>query len=497
MATMVAVDLGAQSGRVALGRFDGERLSVSEVHRFENVPVTTRGLLQWDILRLFGEVLEGLRLAGREGGSIDSVGVDSWAVDFGLLDRAGRLLGNPVHYRDRRRAAALNGVLAVVPARELYERTGIQLLPINTITELAALAAGNDSVLEAAETLLLIPDLMHYWLGGRPVAERTNATTTQCFDPRDGSWAVDLLERLEIPTRLLPEVVPTGTSLGPLSAEVAAETGLAGATVIAPATHDTASAVAAVPFRDSHSAYVSAGTWSLVGVELDSPLIDDRTFAANLTNEGGVAGTFRLLRNVTGLWLLHECRRAWARAGRDLGFDQLAAMADAAPPLGSLIDPDDPCFSSPGDMPRRIREFCAGTGQEEPAEPAGVVRCILESLALSHASTIQALEGATGVAPPEVHVVGGGARNELLCRWTASAAGLPVLAGPVEAAVIGNVAVQAMAMGEVASLHEARELVRASFVPAEYEPEDTGEWREARERFQLLGESSSREEVGA
>jgi rhamnulokinase len=496
MATMVAVDLGAQSGRVAVGHLDGERLAVSEVHRFENVPVTAHGILHWDVLRLFGDVVAGLRAAGQEG-PVDSVGVDSWAVDFGLLDRHGRLLGNPVHYRDRRRAAAHEDVLALVPGRELYERTGIQILPINTLNELAALAAEHDPALEAAETLLLIPDLMHYWLGGRPVAERTNATTTQCFDPHDGRWAADLLGRLGLPARLFPQVVPPGTPLGPLDPGVVGHTGLAGAAVIAPATHDTASAVAAVPFRDPRSVYISAGTWSLVGLELNAPLIDDRTFAANLTNEGGVAGTTRLLRNVTGLWLLHECRRAWALEERHLGFDELVALAGESPPLHSLIDPDDPRFASPGDMPGRIREFCAESGQPEPVEPGAVARCVLESLALGHAQAIRQLEEITGSTPPEVHVVGGGAQNDLLCRWTASAAGLPVLAGPVEAAAIGNLLVQALALGELASIAQARELVHASFVPTVYEPEAPCEWAEARARFYDLSGESRREEVQA
>jgi rhamnulokinase len=483
MATMVAVDLGAQSGRVALGRFDGERLSVSEVHRFPNVPVRTRGTLQWDILRLYQDVLEGLRAAGRAAGRVDSIAVDSWAVDFGLLDRGGRLLGNPVHYRDTRRAAALDAVLAQVPARELYERTGIQLLPINTIFELAAMASAHDPVLDSAETLLLVPDLVHYWLSGARTSEFTNATTTQCFDPRAGGWDVDLLERLRIPARLMPEVVSPGTRLGPLAPDASADTGLGDAAVVAVATHDTGSAVAAIPFRRAGSAYISAGTWSLVGLEVDRPVIDDRTFAANLTNEGGVAGTFRLLRNVNGLWLLHECRRAWSLDGREHGFSELVALAESAASLRSLVDPDDPAFLEPGDMPARIRSFCADTGQPEPDGPGAVTRCVLESLALKHATAVALLAQATGTAPAEVHVVGGGAQNDLLCRWTANASGLPVLAGPEEATEIGNLLLQAMALGELASLEEAREVVRASFRPTVYEPQDEPVWREARERF--------------
>ncbi|MBD0349229.1 MAG: rhamnulokinase [Thermoleophilia bacterium] len=498
MATLVAADLGAQSGRVALGRFDGERLTVSTVHRFANVPVRTRGRLQWDILALYQGVLDGLRAAAREAGRVDAVGVDSWGVDLALLDRAGRLLQNPVHYRDARRASAVDRVLAEVPPRELYERTGTQLMPINSIYELAAMAAEHDPVLDVAETMLLMPDLLHYWLGGPRASEFTNATTTQLLDPREGGWALDVATRLDIPARLLPEIVAPGTVLGPLSADVAEETSLTGASVVAGATHDTAAAVAAIPFRTAGSAYISAGTWSLVGLEVKEPAIDDRTFAANLTNEGGVAGTFRLLRNVTGLWLLHECRRMWALDGRDYSFEELVALAEDAPALRSLVDPNHALFAPPGDMPRRVREFCARTGQGAPEEPAAVVRCILESLALKHAQTIGLLREATGAAPTEVHIVGGGARNELLCRWTADAAGMPVVAGPVEATEIGNLVVQAIALGELASLDDARTVVRASFEPTVYEPEGSPAWREARERFEQIASAAQlREEVGA
>jgi rhamnulokinase len=484
MGAFAAVDLGAQSGRVAVGRFDGERLAVSEVHRFPNGPVRTRGTLSWDILGLYREVLDGLRSAAREAGRVDSVAVDSWGIDFGLLDGRGRLLRNPVHYRDARRGSAMEAVLAQVPGRELYERTGIQLMPINTIFELAALVAESDPALAAADTLLLIPDLVHYWLCGARTTEFTNATTTQCLDPRSGSWADDLLRRLDVPTRILPEVVQPGTRLARLGDEVAAETALGGAEVVAAATHDTGSAVAAIPFRRPDSAFVSAGTWSLVGVEVEQPVVGDASFAANLTNEGGVGGTFRLLRNVTGLWLLHECRRVWALEGSDYSFDQLVALAKEAEPLRSLIEPNDPAFADQGDMPARVRAFCAHTGQPEPVEPGAVVRCVLESLALKHAQTIDVLASVTGRRPTEIHLVGGGARNELLCRWTAGAAGLPVLAGPEEATLLGNLLVQAMALGEISSLAEGREVVRASVAPTAYDPQDTAAWQEARERFE-------------
>ncbi len=483
MATLAAVDLGAQSGRVAVGRFDGERLGVTEVHRFPNTPVLTRSTLNWDILHLYQDVLDGLRAAAHEAGHVDSIAIDSWAVDFALIDSKGRLVQNPVHYRDARRACAMDSVLGRVPARELYDRTGIQLMPINTVFELGAMASEADSALDAAATMLLIPDLLHYWLCGATTSEFTNATTTQCFDPRFGGWATDLLERLDVPTRLLPEVVQPGTPLAPLSRVVAEDTRLRDAEVIAVATHDTASAVAAVPFRQPGAVFISAGTWSLVGLEVKAPVITDASFAANLTNEGGVEGTFRLLRNVTGLWLIHECRRVWAQEGEAQSFDQLIALAKDAPALQSFIDPNDAAFADPGDMPARVRAFCAHTGQTEPVEHGAVVRCILESLALKHAQTIDVLASVSGVSPREIHVVGGGARNELLCRWTAAAAGLPVLAGPEEATLLGNMLVQAMALGEISSLAEGREVVSASVVPTAYEPEETSRWEEAKERF--------------
>lgn len=492
MATMAAVDLGAQSGRVAIGTFDGNRLSVAEVHRFPNVPVRTRGTLYWDVLRLYENVLEGLSAANHETKAIDSVGVDTWGVDFGLLDRDGRLLQNPVHHRDRRTDGAMDALFAEIPAREIYERTGIQLMPINTLVQLYSAVAVNDQALEIAETLLLIPDLIHYWLCGVATCEFTNATTTQCLDPRAQAWAIDLLERLGIPSRVFPEIVRPATSLGALLDEVAGRTGLRGALVVAPATHDTASAVAAVPFRKQGSAYISAGTWSLVGMELASPLIDDRAFASNLTNEGGVGGTVRLLRNVNGLWLMHECQRAWAAGGTVLDVPELVHLAEQAPRFRSLIDPNDPVFLPPGDMPNRIREFCARTNQPVPEDPGALVGCILESLALKFRQTIELLTRATGITPPELHIVGGGARNRLLCQWTADATGLLVLAGPAEATLVGNLLAQAMGLGEMASLEEAREVARASFEPTIYEPTRPSEWNDAVDRFEEIAGAQGR-----
>jgi rhamnulokinase len=496
MAVMAAVDLGAQSGRVAVGRLDGERLTVSEAHRFDNVPVRIDDRLCWDIRRLYADVFDGLRGVAREA-TVDSVAVDSWAIDFGLLDRSGELVRNPVHYRDPRRAAAVAGVFERIPPRELYERTGVQMLPINTIFELAAMADDHDPALDRADALLLVPDLFHHRLCGSRTTEFTNATTTQCFDPRAGDWASDLLERLEVPVRVLPEVVAPGTQLGLLSAEAAEDTGLVGTVVVAVATHDTGSAVAGVPFTGAGGVFLSVGTWSLVGVETDGPLIDHSTFAANLSNEGGVEGTFRVLRNVTGLWILEECRRNWAADGTEHSLSELVALAREAPAFVSLIEPNDPRFAAPGDMPERVAGYCTRTGQPEPSDPGALVRCVLESLALKHAQTVDLLASATGREVTVLHVVGGGARNELLCEWTAHAAGLPVLAGPDEATLYGNLLVQAIALGKLSSLAEARELLRCSYRPRAYEPDGSQAWREARERFDLLTAAVDELEVSA
>jgi rhamnulokinase len=481
---MVSVDLGAQSGRVALGRYDGDTLSVAELHRFPNVAVRAAGTLHWDALRLHDGVLEGLRLAAREaGGSIDSVAVDTWGIDFALLDRVGRLVGNPVHYRDERTQGAMEQVFALIPSSELYARTGIQLMPINTLFQLASMAATDDPSLAAASSLVMMADLFHYWLSGVQACELTNATTSQVYDPVSRDWASDLLERLGIRSTIFPEIVPPGTVLGPLLPQVADETRIGSAVVVATATHDTAAAVAAIPFREPGSAYISCGTWSLVGVEVDAPIIDERSFAANLTNEGGVAGTL-LLRNVTGLWMLDECRRAWARAGANVDYEELMARTEQMPRLRSIVDTDDPAFLPPGDMPGRIRDHCARAGEPPPVEQAAVARCVLESLALKYRQTIDLIETVTGLRPPAIHLVGGGALNRLLCQWTADATGLAVVAGPVEAAEIGNLAVQALAIGELASIAEVRELVGRSFTTHTYEPRTRAPWDDAYARLE-------------
>jgi rhamnulokinase len=479
---MVAVDLGAQTGRVTVGEFDGERLAVEEVHRFSNVPVRVGDRLHWDALRLFEDTVDGLRAAGAKA-QVDTVGVDAWGVDFGLIDRVGHLVQNPVHHRDARTRGAMDTLFARMPAREVYERTGIQLMPINTLFQLHALASTDDPALEIADKLLLIPDLVNFWLGGYSTTELTNATTTQCFDPRGRSWAADVVAAAGLTTELLPDLVAPGTVLGGLTPEVAERTGLDRASLVAGATHDTASAVVAAPLGAPDAVYISVGSWSLVGLELLAPLITDATFNANLTNEGGVEGTTRLLRNIDGLWLLHECQRTWSSQGSSWDYGELVRMAADEPSTGSFINPNDPRFLAPGDLPARIREYCTETGQEAPSSAAGIVRCLLESLALEHRHAVELLARATGIDASSIHVVGGGAMNAPLCQWTADATGLPVLAGPVEATAIGNLVVQAIALGELGSVREAREVIARSFAPSRFEPSPSSVavWDEASE----------------
>jgi rhamnulokinase len=473
---MVAVDLGAESGRVVVADFDGDRILLDEVRRFPNVPVQLAGSLEWDAARLREDVLAGLGAAGE----FQSVAIDTWGVDFGLLGRSGNLLGNPGHYRDERTRGMIELASARVPRQEIYRRTGIQFLEINTLYQLLALVLAGDARLRAADRLLTMPALVGRWLTPESVDEYTDATTTQCYDPVAGAWALDLLEKLGIPIHIFGPVVQPGTVFGPIRAELDLGPGV----VVAPGTHDTASAVAAVPFHPGkNAAYISSGTWSLVGLELPAPLINDATLNANLTNEGGIAGTTRLLKNVMGLWLVQECRRAWSAAGSDYSYEQLLALAAEARPFVAVIDPDDGCLLRPRNMPAQLVELAAESGQTLAANPGAIVRCVLESLAMKYRWTIERLESVTQREISLIHVVGGGARNALLCQMTADACQRPVLAGPVEATAIGNVMLQAIALGLVDSLEQARELVRRSSEVGAYEPQSTEMWEPAWERF--------------
>lgn len=469
VSTVVAVDLGAASGRVMTGRVGPATLELSETARFPNDPVHVGKTLHWDVLSLYREILGGLRKAG----PVDSIGIDSWAVDYGLLDADGQLLGNPVHYRDTRTEGVMDRVLQTVPPSELYAVTGLQLLPFNTLFQLAA--ARDTAQFAAANTLLLIPDLIAYWLTGSIGAERTNASTTQLFDVGHGTWATDLMVRLGIRPEILAPLREPGDLIGMMATEMGR------VPVTAVASHDTASAVAAVPAQGKRFGYISCGTWSLAGVELDAPVLSEQSRAANFTNETGIDGTVRYLRNVMGLWLLQECQRTWGSEH----LEPLLAAAAKVPALRSVINPNDPSFLPPGDMPARINAACGKSGQPTPQSPAETVRCILDSLALAHRLTLADAQRLSGRDIDVVHIVGGGARNDLLCQLTADACSLPVLAGPVEATGLGNILVQARSLGCVGgSLDEMRALIRTTQAMRLFKPAGGDKaWREAESRL--------------
>lgn len=470
---VIAADLGAESGRVMRVGFDGERLHLENIHQFPNTPVEVRGTIYWDILRLWHEVRAGIASFAQGAASI---GLDTWGVDFALLDRAGNLLANPVHYRDGRTVGMTEWVTERVPLREIYERTGIQYLSVNTLFQLASLVQANSPVLEHASRLLTLPDLFNYWLSGTAVGEFTMATTTQCYNPRTCDWDRATLGALGVPLRILPEVVQPGTRLGAYQS----------IPVIAPACHDTNSAVVAVPATSEDFAYLSSGTWSLLGVEVTEPIITDAAFAANFTNEGGAYGTFCFLRNVMGLWLAQECRRTWRSQGTQYTWDELVALAQQAPSFRSLVDPDDPLFLPIGDMPARIREFCQRTGQPAPETVGQFMRAVYESLALKYRLVFDTLQELTGRTISRLHIVGGGSKNRLLCQMTADALGVPVYGGPVEATALGNAIVQLIALGELSGVQQGRELLSRSADVIEYLPRDTAAWEQELSRFAAL-----------
>jgi rhamnulokinase len=479
----VAIDLGASSGRVLLGHWDGTRFDVGEVHRFANGPVSAMGHQHWDVLSLWAQIKSGLGccLAGEMRGTdgLAGLGIDTWGVDYALLDRDGRLLGNPYHYRDRRTDGMMDLAFGRVRRSEIYSATGIQPLQINTLYQLLSMVQAGDPILDAARTLLPMPNLFGYWLSGVKAAEYTEATTTQCLLARDGSWAVPLLTELGIPTGIFPALVAPGTAMGSLLPEVAMETGLAGSVpVIAVGSHDTASAVAAIPGLDSRSAYISSGTWSLMGVETAAPIITPKALAGGFTNEGGIGGTIRFLRNIAGLWLISECRRQWQREGSEYSWDALLDRAEREEPFRYIIDPDAPELLNPPDMPAAIRALCRESGQEPPETVGAVVRCCLESLAVRYRATLDDLQEMIGHKLDVIRIVGGGSQNRLLCQMAADACGVPVVAGPVEATALGNLMVQAIATGELDGVAAGREAVAASVTLDTYEPRPGGAWEE-------------------
>jgi len=479
----LAFDLGASGGRALLGRLANGKIEVEELHRFPNDPVRVGDRLHWDILRLYHEMKQALLKAKHRGIRPRSLGIDSWGVDFGLIGADGGLLGNPFHYRDERNEPAMARVLADIPAEEIFRRTGIQFLPFNTIFQLAALKQADSPLLREASRMLLIPELLRYFLTGEMAHEFTNATTTQLFNPSLGGWDFELIRRLGLPEKLFGEVLQPGSPAGTVRPSVCGELGIDPVPVVAVAEHDTGSAVAAIPSASRTFAYLICGTWSLMGTEADRPVINETALRFNFTNEGGVAGTYRLLKNIMGLWILQECRREWERRGASHSYEELVGLAGKAPAFACFIDPDDGMFLPPGDMPDRIRRYALRTGQRPPEDAGAFVRCILESLALKYRYVLEMTERLSGKSFPGLHMVGGGIRNPLLCQWTANAIGRPVWAGPEEGSGIGNLAVQWITSGELADIQEARRVIAASFPVAVYEPADTSLWEDAYGRF--------------
>lgn len=486
----LGVDLGAENGRVMAGRWDGRQMRLEELHRFANGGVWVGGTFRWDVLRLWSEIQHGLTLgAKRFSRTVRSAGVDTWGVDFVLLSKSCELLGLPFHYRDGRTRGVMERAFSRVSREEIFAESGIQFMEINTLYQLLALQQASPEVLNVADCFLTIPDFLNWCLCGRKVCEFTNATTTQCFHPTNRAWSFDLLRRLDLPVRIFPEIVMPGTPLGSLRGDVAERTGLGSIEIIAPATHDTGSAVAAVPARVEEArpwAYISSGTWSLVGIESRTPALSARALQLNVTNEGGLDGTFRILKNIMGMWLVQQCRSAFAQGGEKFDYGTLTTLATQAPAFRSFIDPDARGFLNPPDMPVAIQNFCRETEQPVPVSPAQLIRCIYESLALKYATVLASLEELAGVRIQVIHIVGGGSQNLVLNEFTASACGRNVIAGPVEATTLGNLLVQARAAGEIASLAELRQVVGASYELREFAPVAIDAWQEARARFAKL-----------
>jgi rhamnulokinase len=484
--SFLAFDLGAESGRAILGKLQSGILDVREIYRFPNEPVRYRGELHWDILRLWHEIKRTFEFSSLP--RLESVGIDTWGVDFALLGEQGKLLENPYHYRDARTEGIMDAVFSLVPRENIYDVTGIQFLPFNTLYQFFAASRSAPKLMEAARALVTIPDLLNYWLSGNLVSEYTNATTTQFVDARTCGWATDLLCELDLPSRLLKPIVKPGTVIGKLKSDVASA--LAGTPVVAPACHDTGSAVAAVS-SSVKSAFLSSGTWSLLGAEISEPVITPKARELNFTNEGGVCGTIRLLKNIGGLWLLQSCRHQWASSGKNYSYEELMeAAADNKHRFISLFDPDHASFLHPDNMISAIAEYCIRTGQPVPSEPPAYTRAILESLAFKYRAVLDSLQELTGICFEEIRIMGGGSRNRLLNQFTADATGRVVIAGPAEATALGNIAMQMLAVGAVSSLAEARRIIEHSFPVDRFEPSDADLWSVQYKRFQSYLEFS-------
>ena len=473
--TYLAVDLGAESGRVISGSFTDNRLQLKEIHRFSNGGIRLGEHLHWDILNLWREIKHGLSLADS---SVRSIGLDTWGVDFGLLDAQDTLIGNPYHYRDKRTDGMMEKLFEMIPRDEIYAKTGIQFMQLNSLYQLFSMVKDKSPALRSAARLLNMPDLFNFFLTGQKANEFTISSTTQCYNPTEKNWDFEMLSQLGIPTKIFGEIVPPGTLLGKLLPSVADEIGYT-TSVIAGAGHDTACAIAAVPSSRDDYIYLSSGTWSLMGVLLDHPLINEESMKAEMTNEGGVDGKIRFLKNIVGLWLVQECRRQWAREGKEYSYAKLTQMAEEAPPFAALIVPGESRFMAPKHMAREIRAYCRETGQSVPESKGAIIRTVLESLALEYRWVAEKIDHLTRKEYPTIHMIGGGTKNKLLNQFTANAIGRNVIAGPVEATAIGNILVQAVAMGEISSLAEGKVIVKDSFDVESYQPSKQSAWDKA------------------
>lgn len=478
---VLAIDFGASSGRAIVGIFDGERVALEEIHRFSNDPVILGGTMYWDVLRLFHEIKQSLIKAKPY--DVESVAIDTWGVDFGLIDKDGRLIDNPVHYRDARTNGMLDEAFKLIPKEDFYKATGNQFMEINTAFQLLSLVKNRPELLERADKMLMMPDLFSYFLTGEKKAERSIASTTQLFDQNTKDWSKETVKALGINEEILPEITESGSVIGTLSKELCEELDIKSIKVIAVCGHDTQSALVAAPANNNDFAFLSSGTWSLLGTELDEPIINEKSLALNVTNEQGYAGKTSFLKNIIGLWLIQESRRQWIREGREYSFMELETLAKEAEPFKCFIDPDAPEFTPAGNIPKRIREYCENSGQYVPQTVGEIMRCIYESLALKYKAAISELEECTGKKFETLYMIGGGTKDKFLSALTANSCGITVSSGPVEATAMGNVLIQLMAQGEVEDLSHAREIVRASEKISYFEPENTDEWEKAYEKY--------------
>lgn len=479
---VLAFDFGASSGRAIIGSFNGEKITLQEVHRFSNDPVSVGGTVYWDALRLFHEIKQGI-IKARLAGGFESIGIDTWGVDFGLIDAEGRLMENPIHYRDARTVGLVDEAFKTMPREKLYGITGIQFMELNTLFQLISLKKYRPWMLERADKMLFMPDLFGYMLTGKMCSEYSIATTSQLIDLETKSWSEEILDSFGIKKSLFTKLVPSGTVLGELSKEICEECGVDPVPVISVCGHDTQSAITSVPCEDGNFAFLSSGTWSLFGTELEKPIVNETSLGINITNEGGFDGSTGFLKNIIGLWLIQESRRQWQREGTDYSYAELEKLALAAEPFKCFIDPDAPEFVPHGNIPERVREFCRKTGQYVPETVGEIMRCIYESLAMKYRFTFEKLRECTERDYPVIHVIGGGTKDGLLCQMTASSCNRTVKAGPIEATVMGNLAVQLMSDGSIENIGQARKIVAASSELKTFEPQNTEEWSKAYEKF--------------